>query len=562
MSRRAPSWVLLLIFSGTFLVYLAGNGAVGLFDRDEPRYAQTSRQMLQSGDWVVPHFLDKIRTAKPVFIYWCQAAAMKVFGDDGFAARFPSSLAMVLTLIVLAIAIQRECGAQRGRWTAFILGSSALAIASAKMCLTDSVLLLWITISQLCLYRLWRRGTSAPGAGRTIIVLGLSIGLAGLTKGPVALGINLTTLIALALLGRKRERISRLTWNDFPLVAGVTLAIVFAVVSPWLYLIQHRAPEFLGTAIGHDVVDRMQRGQEGHSYPPGFYSLIVWGTYFPWSLLLPAAVVWGWRRRNEPQIRFALAAWLGPWVMFELIATKLPHYVLPTFPALAFLTADMLVRAAARGGDALRNNHELRGGNELRGRGFRIATVGWAIFFAAAGFGPIVALIAARQHDVTSIAGGIIIAILAVTAAYVSADRLKADRVLAAARSMGGGMLLCVAAMWTLFLPYFQLVRISQNAAAAIIAHGGYGEPGLMIDYKEPSLAFAQGGGLREQPENDYLQTSDPAGWPRWVVLTGAIWDKLPEERQKKFEIISRVVGTAYSDGGGRREVIVLRRND
>jgi len=149
-----------------------------------------------------------------------------------------------------------------------------------------------------------------------------------------------------------------------------------------------------------------------------------------------------------------------------------------------------------------------------------------------------------------------------VTAAYVSADRLKADRVLAAARSMGGGMLLCVAAMWTLFLPYFQLVRISQNAAAAIIAHGGYGEPGLMIDYKEPSLAFAQGGGLREQPENDYLQTSDPAGWPRWVVLTGAIWDKLPEERQKKFEIISRVVGTAYSDGGGRREVIVLRRND
>lgn len=544
MSRRAPTWVLGLIFSGTFLVYLLGNGAVGLFDRDEPRYAQTSRQMLQSGDWVVPHFLDKLRTAKPIFIYWCQAGAMRVFGDNAFAARFPSSLAMVLTLAALAWSIGRECGAQRGRWTAFILGSSALAIASAKMCMTDSVLLLWITISQLCIYRLWRYGRHWP----TAVALGVAIGLAGLTKGPVALGVNGVTLAALALLGIKREKVSALNRKSVLLIIAVALPVVFIVVFPWLYLIHQRAPEFLSTSLSHDVVDRMQRGQEGHSAPPGTYSVLVWGTYFPWSLLLPAAVVWGWKRRGEPAIRFAMAAFIGPWVMFELIATKLPHYVLPTYPALAFLTADVLVRSAAATGDALRQ------------RGFRVATIVWAVLLGVAGFAPAGALIAARQHDTTSIAGAVITAIVAVVTGVVVVIRFRHDRPLVAARWIGGGMLLCVAAMWTLFVPFYQPIRFSQNVAAAIVAGGGRGEAGMMIDYKEPSLAFAQGGGLREQSQNDYLLRSDPADWPRWIVLTGAVWDKTPQSVRQKFQIVSRVRGLAYGDGMKRVEVLILRK--
>jgi len=76
--RRSIRLKTILIILAAFAVYLAGNGRVSLWDRDEPRYAQTSRQMLQSGDWVVPHLLDKVRTAKPAFIYWCQALAMKV----------------------------------------------------------------------------------------------------------------------------------------------------------------------------------------------------------------------------------------------------------------------------------------------------------------------------------------------------------------------------------------------------------------------------------------------------------------------------------------------------
>src|SRR5207237_378460 len=98
-------------------VYLIGNGRVALWDRDEPRNAQTARQMLQSGDWVVPRLLDRVRTAEPVLTYWCQAAAMAALGENSLAARLPSSVAMTLTLIVLAVALYRGIGPPRALWT-------------------------------------------------------------------------------------------------------------------------------------------------------------------------------------------------------------------------------------------------------------------------------------------------------------------------------------------------------------------------------------------------------------------------------------------------------------
>ena len=116
-------WLLLGLLLALLAVYLVGNASVQLWDRDEPRYAQTSRQMLQSGDWVVPRFLDKVRTAKPPLIYWCQAASMAVLGDNAFAARLPSALAMITTLAILALSVGQAAGRVRGLWTAFILGT-------------------------------------------------------------------------------------------------------------------------------------------------------------------------------------------------------------------------------------------------------------------------------------------------------------------------------------------------------------------------------------------------------------------------------------------------------
>src|SRR5437870_12770010 len=102
MPRGLKLWVLIVAAA---CVYLIGNDRVPLWDRDEPRNAQAARRMLESGDWVVPRFLDKVRIAKPPFTYWCQAIAMSVFGGNAFAARLPSVAAMMLTLIVLAVVL-------------------------------------------------------------------------------------------------------------------------------------------------------------------------------------------------------------------------------------------------------------------------------------------------------------------------------------------------------------------------------------------------------------------------------------------------------------------------
>jgi 4-amino-4-deoxy-L-arabinose transferase-like glycosyltransferase len=317
---------IILIIAAAACVYVVGNGRIALWDRDEPRYALASQWMARSGDWVVPRIgwgaqPTQWRTAKPILTYWCQATAMKCLGVSAFAARLPSSVAVTLTLIVMALAVWRRLGPEQAMWTVLILASSALVIAAAKMCITDALLLLWITIAQLALLSIYHRAQCGDGPGWGVpIVMWIAAGLAGLTKGPVVLGVMCATLMVLAVLdvganvGRWRSWGAAIAWwrRLRPIVGLVVLG---AVTGPWLYLIHQRAPGFLHDAIWHDVIGRAGAPLEGHKGPPGFYLASIWGTYLPWSLLLPLAMVLGYRHRKQPVIRFALAGVIGPWLM-------------------------------------------------------------------------------------------------------------------------------------------------------------------------------------------------------------------------------------------------------
>jgi len=302
---RARTLIILTILAAAF-VYLAGNGSVSLFDRDEPRYAQCSRQMLQSGDWVVPRLYDQVRTAKPVFIYWCQAAAMKLFGDTAFAARLPSALAMPVTLGLVGWFVWRAAGPKRAAWAVLVLASSAMVLISAKACLTDSVLLLCVTVAQFCLFAIWR----GRGTWPVILALGAAIGVAGLTKGPVVLGIAAMTVLALAALDRTVQRRPgprpQATWLTVRAILKtlVVLLVVAAIAGPWLYLVEQRAPGFLGESLSRDVGRRVRSGLEKHGGPPGYHLATVWVFFLPWSGLLPLALVNGWKRRHLPLVRF------------------------------------------------------------------------------------------------------------------------------------------------------------------------------------------------------------------------------------------------------------------
>jgi 4-amino-4-deoxy-L-arabinose transferase-like glycosyltransferase len=468
---------LLAILAGAFGVYLIGNQRVSLWDRDEPRYAECSREMLRSGDWVVPRFLGELRAHKPPLIYWCQATAMELFGQNASSARLPSSVAAVLTAALLGWFAWRFAGPGQALWATLIFCSSALVIAAAKLCITDAVLLLWTIIGQGSLYVLWR--TRSPHM-RAVLLFWISTGLAGLTKGPVILAIHGGLLLVLAAMEVGPRWRSMAAWKSAmawwrllqPLLG---VLILFVIIAPWIGRVNQRAPDFLPLLFSR-AGKYASSGAEGHGEPPGYYLLLIWGLFFPWSILLPAAIVHGWKHRTDKLTRFALAATIGPWLVMELIINKLPFYVLPSFPGLAILTSAVVLQWRSR----------------------RVAAV------------------------------------------------------------MGIGMLAVMAITYGVILPNIPVLSASRSVAIELRALGAGGDvPVAMIDYREPSLAFYQGGGAREREEGQ-LTPSMPEDW---AVLTTEAWNRVPADIKTHFEVIGQPrPAWMYSIGGRRAEIIIVHK--
>lgn len=549
---RSPVFTAILIIAAAAAVYLVGNGRTSLLDRDEPRYAQCSRQMLQSGDWVVPHLYDQIRAKKPPGIYWCQATAMRFLGDTAFAARLPSAIATVLTLALLGAVVARHVGPRHALWTIFVFASSALTIFTAKMAMTDAVLLFFTVVAQLCVYALWQRRGGWPAA----VILSLAIGCGALVKGPFILGVLAGTLALLALLkwlDRRRPtedaRTAPPRGQSHParVIAMwfVGIAIVAALVLPWLYLVNHREPRFLREAT-QEARQHLEQGGEGHVGPPGYHLVLVWGTYLPWSLLLTLAIGTAFKNRRDPRVRFALASALGTWVFVEILRTKLPHYILPAFPALAFLTADAIIRCLDGQSPALKS------------LGIRVAAGVIAVVAIAGSTAPWWWL-ARRFHDVPWLPLTVL-GIVGVVYGSCVWFFFHTRRPFPALISMGVGALAMGAALFGVYLPHSQPLRLSIRVAD-VLKENRVVEPGqvLMLDYKEPSLGFYQGGTIREAKHSlPVVQDLDSA--PPWLVMTREIWNQATPEARARMQIVGAPLdGLNYSDSLRPTELLVVR---
>ncbi|MGV8929303.1 MAG: ArnT family glycosyltransferase [Brevundimonas sp.] len=329
---------------------LAGLPALMLLpplDRDESRYAQATSQMLETGDFVDIRFQDDPRWKKPVGIYWMQAVAVAVTSSvenrDIAPYRIPSILGAMLAAAACAWAGAAMFGQRAGFLAGAILGASFLLSTEAGIAKTDAMLCGAVTLAMAGLARIYlasRAGTVPIRPHKLMFWLGL--GLSILIKGPIGLIVVVPAMIALSIWDRDVSWLKRLGW-------GWGLPLVALIVGPWAIAITIATDGgFWTEAIGGDLAPKLAGGDEGHGVPPGMYLLLAPLLFFPATLLLPAAVVAGWSRRAEPAVRF-LVCWLVPaWLIFELTPTKLAHYTLPTFGALALLAAAAVTRPVGK----------------------------------------------------------------------------------------------------------------------------------------------------------------------------------------------------------------------
>lgn len=348
-------WTLLAL---CLAVYLPGLFTLPPIDRDESRFAQASRQMMESGDYAVPMVMAKPRLNKPPLIYWLQSLSVRVFtGDDVkrdeiWMYRVPSLLAAIAT-VLMTWRLGCSMFDARAAWVGAALLAMCPVIAwEAKQARADMVLLAFTTAGMWLLWEVLRH----PSPVR-IFALWAAIGGGVLTKGPITPMVVIGGLAAWCVLARS----ARDFWRTKPVI-GVLLVVL--MVLPWVGLVAMKVGlrEYVDIVL-RETVGRGVEPAEGHGGFPGYHAVLAVVLLFPGSLFLvpglrraalrgvPTArdvrgkdVRWrgldGWLRSRVPGRAaecFLLCMIVPAWVVFELVKTKLPHYTLPVYPALCLL---------------------------------------------------------------------------------------------------------------------------------------------------------------------------------------------------------------------------------
>ncbi|MDB9309467.1 glycosyltransferase family 39 protein [Aphanizomenon sp. CS-733/32] len=338
-------------------------GNVGLIDETEPLFAEASRQMLVTGDWITPFFNGETRFDKPALIYWCQAIAYSIMGVNEWAARIPSALA-AMGVIALAFytvqwyfarkdELEQVTNLPRRYFTAAI--AAALMALNAEMIVwgrtgvSDMLLTGCIGATLLCFYLGYAQNYSSIVIGNWRLpnqwYLACYVLMAGaiLTKGPVGIVLPGLIMIAFAVYVGKFWEL----WREMRPILGMGIVLLLSL--PWYVLVTWRNGwNFINAFFIYHNIDRFTEVVNGHSAPWYFYFLVVLLGFAPYSVYIPAALVrvnllqrshWLNQERSQQLGLFTCIWFLGVFGFFTISVTKLPSYVLPLMPAAAMLVA-------------------------------------------------------------------------------------------------------------------------------------------------------------------------------------------------------------------------------
>ncbi|HEX4085411.1 MAG TPA: glycosyltransferase family 39 protein [Chthoniobacteraceae bacterium] len=330
---------LFLLFAALLAIYVIGDWALPLIDRDEPRFSEASREMLERRDFIVPYFNNQVRFDKPPLIYWLQDGAYLIFGENEFAARLPSGICAALAAVFVAVWGRQLYGEKIGIRAGIMFGLCLQTIVHAHAAVADMPM---IAASIAAAWAGWNWLTAPQKRWRWWLAFWGLLAIGFLAKGP----------IAWAPIGMAGWAAGRMRREQRPCAVGwmAGIVVMLALVGIWgipALIMTHG--QYAAVGLGKHVVMRTVAPMEGHgarswwSYAVTFpyYFLTVWPSFFPWSIWLAPVTIAYWKRRKEwaPHEAYLIAGVVLVFGIFTLSATKLPHYTLPAFPYMALLLA-------------------------------------------------------------------------------------------------------------------------------------------------------------------------------------------------------------------------------
>src|SRR3990172_13157368 len=323
----------------SILLFFFQLGGPSLFDVDEAVYAESAREMIETGDWITPQYNYANRYDKPILFYWLISAAYRLFGVSEFAARFWSAV-FGCGIVVMSYYFLCRVGDRRwGVMSAIILATSLEVILLSHAAITDMTLTLFMTASLFCFFLGHTAGEGSDGRW-WYWGFYLNMALAVLTKGPVGAVLpGLVILLFLFYTGRVREGIREMR----PFSGG---AIFLLVALPW-YLIEIGVNgwEYIDAFFIKHNFTRYTGEVSGHGAPIYYFIPVILLAFFPWSAFLPYSLIRSFRLKRSKNhythkdlaILFASLWFLTVLVFFSISKTKLPGYILPLAPAIAIL---------------------------------------------------------------------------------------------------------------------------------------------------------------------------------------------------------------------------------
>ena len=339
MLRRSKHTLLAALLLAAVAPYFLNLGVSSIWDANEAFYAQTPREMIETGDYVTPSFNFQLRMNKPVLSYWNVAASYRVFGISEWSERLPIALG-ALVMIGTAFGLARLLsGTFGGLLAALVLATSPRLLLLARRIIIDIHITMWMGLVLLC----FALAESRPQRRRMYLCLMyVAAGFGVLTKGPVA--VFLPAVVFFIYLA-SQKRLGDLRQMLLPTGAVISLGIVV----PWYYLLyREHGWEYISSFIFGENLGRYAESVGEQSRGLLFYIPVMLADLFPWSLMIPLALWWAIRCHRRDRVARLLVVWIAVVVVFfSLSGTKEDLYILPIVTAEAALIGAMLATAVA-----------------------------------------------------------------------------------------------------------------------------------------------------------------------------------------------------------------------